>query len=355
LSPLHLTLPGTILLYDVSAQREVSFCEKKPFFSRTLAVIRSVEPGPGQAIKRCRRRWKFMLQALRHRQVYEGWFRQLETAAVAPYLALNPALPMKPLRAYLGRDIQPADRIRIITDSLAYIDTHPELQNLKSLGPGLTLVKVNVENHGEVTLNLQFNNQEEGELSLALHRAGGRRLGISSFSLEKQADGSHALRIGRIQGSADAETLGKLEKALHGMRMNAFLLFATQEWAHVQGITRILGVTDHNQTCRAKQIINVSWVRRIGFSYDSFWAEMEGRRENSGWYLLPPRLIQRSTDEMKRNKRSMYKKRYALLDSITAQIQQQNPDAVNRVQGIPPARAVRASTAPSRQEQHASV
>ena len=325
MSPLHLTLPNTALFYDVSEQLEVSSCEKKSFFSRTIEVIRSEELGPGRAIKRWRRLGKFLLQALRHRQVYELWFRQLETAAVRPYLALNPALPMKPMRAYLGRDIKPADRIKIITDSLAYISAHPDLRDLQMLGRGVRLAAINVENHGEVALILQFNDQEEGELSLALHPNTGPRLGIASFSLEKQGDGSHALRIGRIQGSADPETLRELEKSLHGMRLNAFLLFATQEWAHAQGITRILGVADNNQTCRAKQLINVPWFRRIGFSYDAFWAEMEGRRENSAWYLLPPRFIQRSPDEMKRNKRSMYKKRYALLEAIAAQIHRPHP------------------------------
>ena len=56
------------------------------------------------------------------------------------------------------------------------------------------------------------------------------------------------------------------------------------------------------------------------FDYDGFWTEADGKLETDGWFHLPARLQKRDATEMKPNKRSMYRKRYAMLDAVSAQI-----------------------------------
>jgi len=297
-------------------------CRENIGLADYLEIIHSTEKFPGRPIKKWRRQLRYLLGVSLNREVYDQWYRLLTTEWLQPYLDLNPALPMKPIRPYLAADMRPADRVRIIHDSLAYISARPELKALSQKGPGIPLARLALEQHGEFTLRAEFNLQEEGELSLALYSPEDLRIGITSFSLEKNADGAHTLKIGRVQGCSKANILSDLDKALCGMRLGAFLFFTVQEWAHAQGITRIFGVADRNHVLTTKQLIALPWVSQIGFSYDDFWAELGGRVGARGWFRLPPRLVRRTPEAVKRNKRSMYKKRYALLAEIALQIHQ---------------------------------
>jgi uncharacterized protein VirK/YbjX len=158
----------------------------------------------------------------------------------------------------------------------------------------------------------------------------GRVAAMSSFSFDRKPDGNYVMRIGRIQGGKDHELLKSLEKTMHGLRPKSLMLFACQEFSRVFGVKEIFGVSNAHQVYKRKVLIPIPGLRKLSFDYDSFWSEAGGKLEPDGWFRLPPSLEKRSLFEIKPNKRSMYKKRYAMLDDISEQINSSGLQATPR-------------------------
>lgn len=171
-----------------------------------------------------------------------------------------------------------------------------------------------------VSLCLELNYQKEGELTLLLCLPGGQPAAIAAFVLERKPNGTHLMRIARVQGAGEAELQRRLEKLMHGLRPKSLMLFACQEVAHALGVADVYGVSNELQVYRNKVLFAVPGIHALSFDYDSLWSESDGVPEPDGWFKLPPRLVKRQPAEMKANKRSMYKKRYAMLDEIAGQI-----------------------------------
>ena len=157
-------------------------------------------------------------------------------------------------------------------------------------------------------------------MSLLLRMADGRAAAISSFAFDRRADGKYVIRIGRIQGVKDHELLRSLEKAMHGLRPKSLMLFASQELARTLDVQEIFGVSNAHQVYKKKVLIPIPGLRKLSFDYDGFWREAGGTLDPDGWFRLPPSLEKRNTAEIKPNKRSMYNKRYTMLDNISNQI-----------------------------------
>ena len=113
-----------------------------------------------------------------------------------------------------------------------------------------------------------------------------------------------------------------LEKSMHGLRPKSLMLFGSQEVAHALGVKNICGVSNTKQVYKRKVLIPLPGLRKMPFDYDGFWIEADGKLGEDGWFHLPARLEKRDSAEMKPNKRSMYRKRYAMLDDISQQIHQ---------------------------------
>jgi len=55
----------------------------------------------------------------------------------------------------------------------------------------------------------------------------------------------------------------------------------------------------------------------------SKWTDVGGSPDKDGWYRLPLKTYRHAREEIKANKRSMYLKRYAMMDDITQQMDSQ--------------------------------
>ncbi|MBE2895348.1 DUF535 domain-containing protein [Pasteurellaceae bacterium HPA106] len=106
-----------------------------------------------------------------------------------------------------------------------------------------------------------------------------------------------------------------LTKQLHGMRPHFMLVNLMKMLAAHWGCT-LYGVAHKHQ---AKYRFNDH--SRLLFNYDEFWAENEGEFEaQSGFWRLPTAIEQKSLEEIASKKRSMYRKRYAMLERAQAEI-----------------------------------
>jgi len=309
-----------MLLPDHSAGVILGFRRKTTSVIRRTYSEAVAHQGGTRIFRRWRKRLFYVWIALFNRRSCRGWYDLLDSAPLQTFLTVNPALPLKPLKPYLSLSLDIRNRIRVIQDSLLLLSTHWESFRHIITGQNPVIATIDLGHDGTATLCLEYNHQKEGELSLLLRMSDGRVAAMSSFAFERKPNGDHAMRIGRIQGVKDHELLRRLEKAMHGLRPKSLMLFASQEFSRALNVKEIFGVSNAYQVYKRKVLIPIPGLRKLSFDYDSFWSESGGKLEPDGWFRLPPSLEKRTVSEIKPNKRSMYKKRYAMLDNIADQI-----------------------------------
>jgi uncharacterized protein len=155
----------------------------------------------------------------------------------------------------------------------------------------------------------------EGLLTLSLFK-GDFRAFTMSFSLFNARD--LEIFIGGIQGRQGEDVLSlyrDLTKDFHGTRPRDFLLEAMRLFALSIGARHIYAVADAYKISRHEY-----FGRRgaHGLFYDEIWEERGGVKVADTHFELPLAGTRRDLDEIPSKKRSMYRRRYEMLDDIGA-------------------------------------
>lgn len=276
-------------------------------------------PGDRKKLKR-HVRWAVMA-ALREASV-QGWFAFLDEPAIQPFVAANPRLAFRPMGTYMSRRWGWPRRFKVIRDT--YIFAHANggaLQEALLREGGLALARIPLEKMGVMTLRLRADVQfrKEGEAGVFLEFEGIEGA-ISSFvfSLE-HLPGGWVCYLGALQGrkGGDEEAIKAATKAMHGLRPKALMVFVAQEIARSLRVSNLLGVGNGIHVTLARTLGS---AKKILFDYDDLWREAGGEPQPDGWFQLPLKAQRRTAEEIKPNKRSMYAKRYALMDGLSRQI-----------------------------------
>ncbi len=143
-----------------------------------------------------------------------------------------------------------------------------------------------------------------------------------SFSLS-DSGGERTTYIGGIQGHRSGDALDQnrmLTKAAHGMRPRdlAFELF--RMLMPRMGVTQLKCVADayrYQMTRRASMLISLN--DKVQLDYNETWESRGGVLGDDGFYVVPANS-RRDIAEISAKKRSMYKRRYAMLDKLQAEI-----------------------------------
>jgi len=98
-----------------------------------------------------------------------------------------------------------------------------------------------------------------------------------------------------------------LTRSLHGLRPKALLCFTLQQLARTWGITTIRAVA-------GREHIYCHYRKRRTFhaNYDEFWSECNGSLLPDGNFELPVVAPVRNLEELPRNKRPVYRRRYEI-------------------------------------------
>lgn len=162
----------------------------------------------------------------------------------------------------------------------------------------------------------------DGMLCVSLW-AGLDRVFSISFCLSDRPAGRTAY-IGGVQGYRSSSALEQnriLTKAAHGLRPRdlAFELFRMT--IPRMGVTRLKGVADawrYQLTRRAAMTIGLH--DKVQLDYDGIWQSRGGELGDDGFYRVPIAYSRHDMADIPARKRSMYKRRYAMLDALQAQI-----------------------------------
>lgn len=156
----------------------------------------------------------------------------------------------------------------------------------------------------------QFN--KEGSLLLGLHVQGVRVVSLV-FSIHTLQPASSCIYLGCIQSVNvnTREVVKQATKALHGIQPRILLLEVVQLMAEIFHINHIEGINQQNHP-----YANTKKEKDIRINLNEIWEMMGGQLNTRGNYDIPAQLVLKPLEEYKSNKRSEYRQRHLMIESI---------------------------------------
>ncbi|OOF49428.1 hypothetical protein BKK54_09030 [Rodentibacter genomosp. 1] len=163
-----------------------------------------------------------------------------------------------------------------------------------------------------LNLSLNFIDPFEGYFALNIRNKNDERIYDASFTFLSP----NQLLIASMQGPRHGnsqELIKQATKDLHGIRPMFMLMHAFRELAkHWQ--CDLVGIPHKFQGK-----YRLSARSKILFNYDEFWQENQGIYQDRYWQL-PLNIERKPLEDIASKKRSMYRKRYEMLDRLTSEI-----------------------------------
>lgn len=265
-----------------------------------------------------RKRFKFVIRAWAQRDRTHRWLSELTRPETAPLWLARPRISTKLQRPYVCCDWTVEQRLQAL---LSHYTLLPQLLRAEALDEIYRdKVEVAALTHPDgrgiaVRLFYRDNFEKEGDLTLSVDDVStGLTLAGITFSLGEAGGTERRIVIGGLQASPGPQTrelINEVTKQLHGMRPKAFALWCVQQLAAVWSVSQLVAVSD------AQHIYRHSHKRRdFSASYDEFWSESDGQREENGFWKLPLQLRHRHREELKPSRRKAHERRYAFLTAF---------------------------------------
>lgn len=265
---------------------------------------------------------KFMIRALvslRDIQKLESFFQENELMWL---LEKHPKYMDKFFRPYLHCGLSINERVETIIEHfrtslrLFHIDLLVQLFSDK----GLDLAHIDGYNDGKrYTVKLFHIGPlaREGEFTLGFFESD-LRLYSATFVL-RTINGAVQILVGGFQGpnesSENRDLMSHITKQFHGIRPFDFMIFLSQVFARFLN-AQLLGVKDKHiiRHCSARKKEAVFLA-----NYDTYWENFIVSDQKE-FYLLATERQDKPMEAISSNKRSMYKKRYSMLDNVELQM-----------------------------------
>lgn len=161
---------------------------------------------------------------------------------------------------------------------------------------------------------------KEGEATLIFCDTDDTVLAELTFTLCK-FKGQQTLYIGGMQGAKSHvphERIQAATKSCNGLFPKRLLVEVAMVLAQITGTQALRAVSNETHIYR-----NVRYRKKkqdkLHADYNSFWASLGATVDSNGDYLLPLEMPRKPMEEIASKKRSEYRRRYELLDSLQTQ------------------------------------
>jgi uncharacterized protein len=290
--------------------------------SALVRTVGKVYPFPG--FQRFGDKAKYVARGLLTPQLTCEWFTLLAQPEMEIICRIQPRLFSKLQRPYLHKDLAPSDALAALKSHYGFVLNHFTPEALEKIYRARThrLVVWEVPDFGTFSVRIvnRQTYEKEGDLTLALYEDNrNRSLFALTFTLWRNAVDNREIFIGGLQGVQhhdQGDVIVGVTRGMNGLRPKALLLFVAQQIAEHWEVKTIRAVSDAKNIFRHLRLRHKKFVA----SYDEFWLESDGQMDTDGFFTLPTRFIPRPIAEIKQNKRSLYKRRYAMLESFSSQI-----------------------------------
>ena len=272
-------------------------------------------------IGRERRKLKMLRMWARYwlrRPFYAGQARRLIAWLNAhpewlPLFHENPVRMHAVIYRYLDKRFSPRERVDHIIETFEALARILGPERVDTLVRDGTIEITRLTDTLTLNLNLNVIDFLEGYFSVNFQDGTDKHYYNASFGM---VDGR--MLIASLQGPKgdDAQELvKKLTKELHGYRPMFLLVDALKMTAALWGLD-LLGIPYKDQVK-----IRLHGSKKVFFNYDESWQENGGEREGAYW-RLPTTVERRPLEDIQSKKRSMYRRRYEMLDRLTADMKE---------------------------------
>ena len=277
------------------------------------------------------KRIRMSLRAFLNFGIWRRWHAFLATSPFGGITDFYPRLYEKPFRPYLYKSLKSEERCRALVQHYLFVGQHAPAELIEAVlsnQPYLLNEACLGELEEPLAINLTYakHMQQEGELTLSLGRMDSfytfrEHAWIASITFTVRHNGSGwEIVIGGSQGGhgeQGREDARLATKVFHGMRPKLLLIYVLREIATCWGISRIYGVTNATHCLTRRRYQGRIMIKS---SYDELWQEAGGVPVAGGFYELPVQQPRRPLETVPSRKRSLYQRRFRLLDTLDAEI-----------------------------------
>ena len=237
-------------------------------------------------------------------------------------LAGNPSFVEQVTRAFFYKEASWTERIALVENHIRYLEnigTAELLEKLYCTHEPVELWKDEFQEQ-QLSLALWFHGgqRKEGCLSLVL-RWGKEDLYQIMFWLAPGLNAAEpALWIGALQGTQQGNAIIKtLTKHYFGYRTKNLIFYGMRSVAEILSCKNIYAVTNDGYYA----MNHVRLDRKLKTSFSDFWEECGGTPcPDKRFYVIPIEESRKEMSELKPSKRANHRRRYELMDGITAAI-----------------------------------
>jgi uncharacterized protein VirK/YbjX len=262
-------------------------------------------------------RLKYTCRMLQASSARRSFMRYLSAdAAWQSLFSLNQRCYYVPFRLYLDRRWSQKKRFEQCATDLRVAETKFGLRLAQQLSDGQ---RARLSEQASFSVDLELNriSFHEGFWSLSLKDSQGQALFNMSFGFLSQ----HAVLVASVQGvradsGCNLEAIQSITKQNHGLRPHHLLLNIFQLACADWGITEIRGIDPDHQVKKRRH------ANKQGFTFDyrEFWTELGAVQLDDQHWLLPKQPQRRCAEDIPARKRALYRKRYAFLDDLAAEL-----------------------------------
>jgi uncharacterized protein VirK/YbjX len=273
-----------------------------------------------------KRRAFFICRALRYRPLLQQFWARLINASRDGRLPVTAEVLGVTEWPYLNNAWGVAERLdRIATHYELLASTSNTLLGLDRRTAVRLLDLSRFSTHCEIIIDRPLWFKREGELVLNLFRET-IRVASLAFILGTQ-NGAPAIFIGAIQGVNRAvsseeslEIFRDLTKDFEGVRPRSLLLDILRMIAAELQVKTLLAVADENRHHRHKYF-GAGEQSKLAANYNEIWSEHGGSPSAvPTFYELPVQQPRKELADVPTKKRAMYRRRYAMLAEIEAEV-----------------------------------
>ena len=283
---------------------------------------------PGMAWQNPAYRRKFLLRSL---ATPFSTARLLADLAKQPrlmqMLRVQPGLPCRLHRPWLTVNMDRAHALASINWHYQAMSRHlpAALLNGYLANQGATLLTLTGKDEQQFTVRLcadAFHDKErEATLAICYHQH--TLLAEMTFTL-CEFNGKSTLFIGGLQGAkahVPHDLIQGATKACHGLFPKRLLVEAAMTLGAAFPVEQIIAVSNATHIYRSWRYRKKKEGKLLA-DYDSFWRSIGGQPQDDGNFALPLTMPRKPMEEIASKKRSEYRRRYELLDSLIAQVTQ---------------------------------
>lgn len=262
----------------------------------------------------------FCLKAKKNKQLLEAFYQEINQLGYGHVLKLEPNILGNLVWPYIHKDWNASKRFSSITKHYTLLKDMPKFLDVSD-GIPKKIVSLNTFSpNTAIVLDKPRWFVREGEIVLNIFQNDLRVMSLA-FSLGYYQNET-VLYIGGIQGihsgvpsDNSLEIIRSLTKDFNGLRPRSFVIAVLRMIATRVGTTKLLAIDQaHRHHLHPYFKSPTKSVSKT--NYDEIWKDNEGVAGNDGFYQLKTSIAHKDLSEIDSKKRSMYRKRYEMLDQI---------------------------------------